>query len=52
MGFSGIRAVIMGVVLVVLGISVFAFDLPGWLLPVGLLATGAVLKGSEESASQ
>lgn len=52
MGFSGMRAVIMVGVLVVLGIAVFKFDLPGWLLPVGLIATGVVLKGAEERASQ
>jgi hypothetical protein len=52
MGFSGIRAVIMVGMLVALGIGVFKFDLPGWILPVGLIATGVVLKGSEERASQ
>jgi hypothetical protein len=52
MGFSGMRAVIMVGVLVVLGVAVFKFGLPGWILPVGLLATGLVLKGSEERASQ
>lgn len=52
MGFSGLRAVIMVVVLVILGIAVFKFDLPGWILPVGLILTGAVLKGAEERASQ
>ena len=52
MSFGGIRAVIMIGVLVVLGVAVFKFDLPGWLLPVGLVATGAVLKGTERSVSQ
>ena len=52
MGFSGMRAVIMVGMLVALGIGVFKFDLPGWILPVGLIATGVVLKGSEERASQ
>ena len=52
MGFSGMRAVIMVAMLIALAIGVFKFDLPGWILPVGLLATGVVLKGSEERASQ
>jgi hypothetical protein len=52
MGFSGIRAVIMVLVLIALGIGVFKFGLPGWILPVGLIATGVVLKGSEERAAQ
>jgi hypothetical protein len=52
MGFSGMRAVIMIGVLVVLGIAVLKFDLPGWLLPVGLIATGVVLKGTEQRASE
>lgn len=51
MGFSGIRAVIMVGFLVALGVAVFKFDLPGWILPVGLLLTGAVLKGAEQQAS-
>jgi hypothetical protein len=51
MGFSGLRAIIMLVVLVVLILAVTRFDLPGWLLPVGLLATGALLKGAEKAAS-
>ena len=52
MGFSGVRALIMIGMLIALGIGVFKFGLPGWILPVGLLATGVVLKGSEEHASQ
>jgi hypothetical protein len=52
MGFSGTRALIMVGVLVALGIAVFKFDLPGWILPVGLILTGAVLKGAEQQASE
>src|SRR5262245_25813154 len=44
MGFSGIRALIMILVLVALMIGMSKFNLPGWIIPVGLLATGAVLK--------
>ena len=51
MGFSGIRAIIMMAVLVVLIVAVTKFDLPGWLLPVGLIATGALLKNAEKAAS-
>jgi hypothetical protein len=51
MGFSGVRAVILVVVLVVLVVAVTKFDLPGWLLPVGLILSGAVLKRSEQRAS-
>jgi hypothetical protein len=51
MGFSGLRAIIMVAVLVVLGIGVTAYDLPGWLLPVGLIATGVLLKAWEKRAS-
>ena len=51
MGFSGIRAIIMVVVLVCLAVAVTKFDLPGWLLPVGLVATGAAMKAWEKRAS-
>jgi hypothetical protein len=51
MGFSGIRAVILIVVFVVLLLGVTKLDLPGWLLPVGLLLTAGVLKGAEKKAS-
>ena len=51
MGFSGMRALIMGGILIALIIAVTKFELPGWLLPVGLLLSGAVLRKSEESAS-
>jgi hypothetical protein len=52
MSFGGIRAVIMIGALVVLGVAVFMFHFPGWLLPAGLVATGAVLKGTENSTPQ
>ena len=51
MGFSGERAVILVGVLVVLVVAVTKFDLPGWLLPVGLILSGAVLKRAEQRAS-
>jgi hypothetical protein len=51
MGFSGFRAIIMVAVLIGLVVAVTKFDLPGWLLPVGLLATGALLKNAEKAAS-
>ena len=51
MGFSGVRALILIGVLVVLVVAVTKFDFPGWFLPVGLLATAAILKGSEQRAS-
>jgi hypothetical protein len=44
MGFSGARAVIMLVVLVALVLAVTKLDLPGWILPVGLIGTGILLK--------
>ena len=51
MGFSGIRAVILIAVLLALVIGVSKFDLPGWFVPVGLLATGAILRNAEQRAS-
>jgi len=51
MGFSGLRAILMIAVLVVLVVAITKFDLPGWILPVGLLGTGALLKNSEKTAS-
>jgi hypothetical protein len=51
MGFSGIRAVILVVVFVVLLLGITRFDLPGWILPVGLIAAGVALKAWEKSAS-
>jgi hypothetical protein len=51
MGFSGIRAVILIIVLVGLVIGVTKLGLPGWTLPVGLLLTAGLLKGAEKKAS-
>ena len=51
MGFSGIRAAIMIAVLVGLLLAVTKFDLPGWILPVGLILCGVVLKNAEQAAS-
>ena len=51
MGFSGIRALIMVAVLVVLVLGVTTYDLPGWLLPVGLIGAGVLLKAWESRAS-
>jgi hypothetical protein len=52
MSFSGTRALVLIGVLVLLGVGVFKFNLPAWLLPVGLVATGVVLKGAEARASE
>ena len=52
MGFSGIRAVILIVVLIALMIGVAKLGLPGWTLPVGLLLSAAALKGSEKKAQK
>jgi hypothetical protein len=52
MSFSGMRAVILVGVLVVLGVAVFKFNLPGWLLTLGLVATGVILRGAETRASE
>ncbi len=51
MSFGGIRALIMIAVLVLLIVGMSRFDLPGWIIPVGLLATGAVLKAKTKSTS-
>jgi len=51
MGFSGIRAVILIVVLVGSMWAVSRFDLPGWLVPVCLLTASVLLKGWEKQAS-
>jgi len=51
MGFSGIRAIILVAVLVVLLIGVSNYDLPGWILPVGLIGAGVLLKAWEKRAS-
>ena len=44
MGFSGIRALIMVVVLIALVLAVTKLGMPGWILPVGLIGTGVLLK--------
>ena len=44
MGFSGARAVLMIVALVVLVVLVTKFDLPGWIIPVGLIVAGVLVK--------
>ena len=44
MGFSGARAVLMIGALVVLVVAVTKFDLPGWIIPVGLIVAGVVVK--------
>ena len=51
MGFSGLRALIMVAVLVVLVLGVTTYDLPGWLLPVGLIGAVVLLKAWESRAS-
>jgi len=51
MGFSGVRAIIMIAVLVALVIGMSQFHLPGWIIPVGLLVTGAALKGRQKTVS-
>jgi hypothetical protein len=51
MGFSGFRAIIMVAVLVALAVGVTRFDLPGWILPAGLIAAGVLLKAWEKRAS-
>jgi len=51
MGFSGVRAVILIVVLVALVLGVTKLHFPGWIVPVGLILAGGVLKGTEKKAS-
>jgi hypothetical protein len=51
MGFSGARAAILIVVLFVLVLGVTKLNLPGWLVPVGLVVTAGILKGAEKKAS-
>ena len=52
MGFSGMRAVILIVVLIALVIGMSKFGLPGWTIPVGLIVTALLLKGSEKKATE
>jgi hypothetical protein len=51
MGFSGMRAAILVVVLIGLVLGVTKLNLPGWLVPVGLLVTAGILKGVEKKVS-
>ena len=51
MGFSGVRALVMIAVLIVLVLAITKLDLPGWLLPIGLIVSGAVLKNFEQRAT-
>jgi hypothetical protein len=51
MSFGGFRSAILIVVLIVLILGVTRLDLPGWILPVGLLVTAGILKGTEKKAS-
>ena len=52
MGFSGIRAVIMVVVFVLLLMAVTKMNMPGWILPAGLILTGIILKSVNVSRTQ
>jgi hypothetical protein len=51
MGFSGMRAVILIVVLIALVLGTTKFGLPGWFVPVGLILAAVALKGAEKRAS-
>ena len=52
MSFGGVRAIVLGVIFVVLLLAVTKLGLPGWILPVGLIGAGVALKGtSAKSAS-
>ena len=51
MSFSGLRAVVLVAVLIGLVLAVTKFDLPGWIVPVGLLVTGVALKNTEKAVS-
>src|SRR5262245_32222653 len=51
MSFSGVRALILIVVLVALVLGMSRFHLPGWIVPVGLLAMVGLLKGGQKRAS-
>jgi hypothetical protein len=45
MGFSGVRAVIMIALLIGLVLAVTKLNMPGWILPVGLIGGGVLVKG-------
>lgn len=47
MGFSGVQALTMFGILVGLVALVGTFDLPGWIVPLGLVASGSVVNGEE-----
>lgn len=51
MGFSGMRAVVLVVVLIGLVLAVTKLDLPGWIVPVGLVLSAGLLKAAEKKAS-
>jgi hypothetical protein len=51
MGFSGPRAIIMVAVLVLIVVGIGKYDLPGWILPVGLIGAGVLMKAWENRAS-
>jgi hypothetical protein len=51
MGFSGIRALILIVVLVGLVFAVSRLDMPGWIVPVGLIGSALALRAWEKRAS-
>ena len=50
MGFSGFRAVMMIAAFVLLVVAVTRFDLPGWIIPVGLIVAGVVVRAKEKRA--
>jgi len=51
MGFSGLPALIMLAFLVLLVLGVTTYDFPGWILPVGLIGAGVLMKAWESRAS-
>lgn len=51
MGFSGLRAIVMIGVLIVLVLAVTKLDLPGWIVPVGLIVAGIAMKSWEQRAT-
>jgi len=51
MGFSGIRAIVMVLVLVALVVGMNRFALPGWIIPAGLIAAALLMKAWEKRAS-
>jgi len=51
MSFSGVRALVLIAVLVVLVLGMSRFHLPGWIIPIGLLVTAGALKGKQKRVS-